>query len=186
MQETFVRLPGAAARLRKPGSGKSFVFSIARYTAMELLRKRGAAAPEPPPAEMPDGSGDFTRTVEAAELARYPRRARAADPGAARLQRLDVSGDRRPAGSAGQHGEILLRPRQNPYAERMGGSHMTPYEKELSRWLDNQADSSGDWDGIQRRIQAGDPKDAPYMLPPPEPPRRRHGARWPLPRRPPH
>lgn len=52
---------------------------------------------------------------------------------------------------------------------------MTPYEKELSRWLDNQADSSGDWDGIQRRIQAGDPKDAPYMLPPPEPPRRRHG-----------
>lgn len=52
---------------------------------------------------------------------------------------------------------------------------MTPYEKELSRWLDNQADSSGDWDGIQRRIQAGDPKDAPYMLPPPEPPRRRYG-----------
>lgn len=68
VQETFVRLPGAAARLRKPGSGKSFVFSIARYTAMELLRKRDATVPEPPPAEMPDGSGDFTRTVEAAEL----------------------------------------------------------------------------------------------------------------------
>lgn len=68
LQETFVRLPAAAARLRKPGSGKAFVFSIARYAAMELLRKRGAVAGEPQPEEMPNGEGDFTRAVEAAAL----------------------------------------------------------------------------------------------------------------------
>lgn len=68
VQETFVRLPEAAARLRKQGSGKAFVFSIARYAAMELLRKRGAAAGEPQSEETPDGDGDFTRSVEAAAL----------------------------------------------------------------------------------------------------------------------
>lgn len=68
VQETFVRLPAAAARLRKPGSGKAFIFSIARYAAMELLRKRGAVAGELQPEEAPDRDEDFTRAVEAAAL----------------------------------------------------------------------------------------------------------------------
>ena len=35
VQETFARLPRAAARLRNPGSGKAFVFAVARHAAME-------------------------------------------------------------------------------------------------------------------------------------------------------
>ena len=44
VQETFARLPRAAARLRNPGSGKAFVFAVARHAAMELLRKNPPAA----------------------------------------------------------------------------------------------------------------------------------------------
>ena len=47
VQETFARLPRAAARLRNPGSGKAF---------------------KNPPADLPDDAGDFTRTVEAAQI----------------------------------------------------------------------------------------------------------------------
>ena len=65
-QETFARLPRAAARLRNPGSGKAFVFAVARHAAMELLRKKPPAAE--PPADLPDDAGDFTRTVEAAQI----------------------------------------------------------------------------------------------------------------------
>ena len=66
VQETFARLPRAAARLRNPGSGKAFVFAVARHAAMELLRKNPPAAE--PPADLPDDAGDFTRTVEAAQI----------------------------------------------------------------------------------------------------------------------
>lgn len=66
VQETFVRLPGAAARLRDPRAGKSFIFSIARFAALELRRRQ--AAGEPPLTGEPAAPGDFTRGVEAAML----------------------------------------------------------------------------------------------------------------------
>lgn len=65
VQETFVRLPGAAARLRDPRAGRSFIFSVARYTALEMLRRQEGT---PVPADEPTQSGDFTRGVEAAML----------------------------------------------------------------------------------------------------------------------
>lgn len=116
VQETFARLPRAAARLRNPGSGKAFVFAVARHAAMELrakpARRRAARRPARRCGRFhPDGGG--RPDPPSAGRAGTP------NPGAAYLLRLDLPPNRRLAGPAGQHCQILLRPGQGPGAPRM-------------------------------------------------------------------
>lgn len=49
---------------------------------------------------------------------------------------------------------------------------MTPFDKELSRYLDRHADACDVWEPIQRRMQAGKEINTPYIPEPVEPPQK--------------
>lgn len=49
---------------------------------------------------------------------------------------------------------------------------MTPFDKELSRYLDRHAEACDVWEPIQRRMQAGKEINTPYIPEPAEPPRK--------------
>lgn len=52
---------------------------------------------------------------------------------------------------------------------------MTPFDKELSCYLDRQADACDVWESIQCRIQAGKGMNTSYIPEPVEPPRKKRG-----------